>query len=334
MTTRIFTTIEAVPRDISATKPVPISSLESSLCDLPSLQIIVLTASRPESLQRLLLSLAAAEYGCATIDLQINVDMPSHHTDDSARCVEVAAAFSWTHGRKVVHRRLIHAGLSNSWFEVPYITDAHEFVAIFEDDMEFSIHFYKFFSLLVREKSFSSSDVSALCLHPNDWEVQTDSACRREFSSFLYLSPEPCNWGPIWKYDHWRRYIDWVFSMKLEGQLPLVEDSFAYNYNKYLLEGKDVQSSWVWRYNFDFGKTQLRYSFTKCMRDAPTEKYYFAINHKEPGEHFKTKLDLQNNPRSLRFDFVEVLDKLYSRRHSFFPAPFPRYAKNAKSLHG
>jgi len=245
----------------------------------------------------------------------------------------IATNFDWVHGRKAVIRRTRHAGLSLSWFEIPLSANA-EYVAILEDDMEVSSSFYMAFNYFHRSGSFAQTQTTAFCLHPGDWEVDVPKSCRREYSPFLYESPEPCNWGPIWKVSEWRKYADWVMLLKAQKKLPLVPNDISYNYNKYLDEGKDVQSSWVWRYNYEVGKRQIRYSFTICgnwasMRLEP----YLAINHKEPGEHFMAKLNLQNDPSLLTFDYQEFL-QLLEQQGSAIPQPFHDYPKGKKSMHG
>ena len=303
----------------------------------PGLLIVVLTSTRQHSLIRLLESVAKAKYGCTVVDLQINIDIAAQLNSTTlaatAATVRVAIEFVWVHGKKHVFRRLGHAGLSRSWFEIPYYGN-YEYVAVLEDDMQLSPHFYTFFSLLHSSGSFHAPDVTAFCLHPNDWEVRVEMACKeKSHSSYLYTSPEPCNWGPIWKYSEWRKYVDWVFAMKARGELPFVPENVAYEFNNYLRAGKDVQSSWVWRYNMDFGKRQVRYSFAKCS-GKPRDEKYFAINHKEPGEHFKKKLNLQNDPSLLVFDYQILADLLLADEAQLIPRPFLGYVKGAKSLRG
>ena len=311
--------------------PPPSSCLEN-----PTLLILVLTSTRHLSLKRLLESLSSTEFGCARVDLQINIDISASLNTTTfqanQRCTEVALQQKWTHGSKSIFRRLRHAGLSHSWFEGAYTTD-HEYLSILEDDMQVSRHFYTIFSLLHKNNVFSSSAVTAFCLHPNDWEVKVEPICTRsDYSKHLYLSPEPCNWGPIWKSEEWRKYLDWVFVTKSQQKLPYVQDEIAYEFNTYIRVGKDVQSSWVWRYNYDFNKLQIRYSFSKCTGKKGKEKY-LAINHKEPGEHFKKKLDFHNDPRLLEFSIRKAIRDILSGGKTE-PMPFPGYAVNAKSLRG
>mmetsp|Transcript_11997 Transcript_11997/g.46550 ORF Transcript_11997/g.46550 Transcript_11997/m.46550 type:complete len:366 (-) Transcript_11997:573-1670(-) len=321
-----------LPPDFDSKKVVGFS------CDnKPKLLILVLTASRSYSLSRLLKSLSAADYGCAVVDLQINIDIAASFNlttlAASKRCADVAANHAWVHGRKTVFRRFAHAGLSRSWFESPHAF-GYDYISILEDDMQVSRHFFTVFSFLHVRGAFENSAVTAFCLHPNDWEVKTDPPCDATgYSQHLYLSPEPCNWGPIWKYSEWTQYIDWVFTMKARRQSPYVPENIAYEFNEYLHVGKDVQSSWVWRYNYDYGKRQVRYSFVKCHGGGG--EVFLAINHKEPGEHFKKKMDLHNDPKLLEFSVRKVFkDIVVNRGDSIVPMPFTGYHYGAKSLRG
>ncbi len=296
------------------------------------LLIVILTGSRDKSLLRLLSSLSAANYeDHCIVDLQINVDMPRGLTSNSANaCVLVATGFRWSHGRKTVFRRLAPAGLSQSWFEVPFDSQDYEYLSILEDDMQVSPHFLDFFSLVDRQGALRNAAITGFCLHPGDWEVYVPRTCTSElFSKILYESPEPCNWGPIWKYSEWRKFISWVFEMKSTGELPIVSEEISYNFNKYVETGMDVQSSWVWRYNHENARKQIRYSFSKCLQQ---EEVFLSINHKEPGEHFKAKVELNNTPSLLYFDTGNVFRLLEEEAHT--PFKFSKYMTNAKSLRG
>ena len=50
-------------------------AIKSYQCEDPSLLLVVLTQTRRGSLLRLLNSLTASEYGCASVDLCVHVDM-------------------------------------------------------------------------------------------------------------------------------------------------------------------------------------------------------------------------------------------------------------------
>lgn len=312
-----------------------ISALNHS-CDAPSILLAVMTFERPYSLQRLLKSLTAVNYSCATADLFISIDTTRKRGWGPAKLlarrdvVDISETHHWPHGSKFLMRRIKHAGLSQSWFELPSST-SHEYIAIFEDDMEVSMHFFHFFSLMHANSVLSDSGATGFCLHPNDWELPVQKECRdASFSRYLYMSPEPCNWGPVWKTSEWKKFLDWVTAMKDKGELPYVRNDIALNWNLYLDQGKDVQSSWVWKYNFLYNKLQVRYTFITCDPRF-TKEVFFAINHKEPGEHFAVKHNVQNEPWRLDFNYSEVT-KVMMHKHAFQPARFSGYRKNVKSL--
>ncbi len=294
----------------------------------PSLTIVVLTSQRVESLERLLSSLKAAKYGHSSVHLHISVDCFSEGSRQDL--LGVALALHWKQGRKTITSRVENAGLSRSWFESLYGGDT-DYIALLEDDMEVSKNFYTVLQVLHRRNSLVAKEITSFCLHPGDWEVRVPRDCSgKSASKYLYLSPEPCNWGPVWKTSEWQKYIDWVAVMKGNENLPYVPERISYNYNKYLREGQDVQSSWVWRYNLDAGMRVLRYSFECGQR----KNFFLAVNHKEPGTHFKKKVLLDNDARLLQFSLYEFWWALWSEVNAFRPALFAAYEENAASLHG
>ena len=287
------------------------------------LLIVVLTLNRPESLSRLLTSLANA-HTSMVVDLHIEIDFVKDirsHADIEAnsRCKEIAGDFSWTSGQKTMHRRLKSAGLSLSWFEI-HLSN-HQFVSILEDDMEVSQHYFDFFIFLLKRGVMHDPSVTGFCAHPGDWDINVHTQCDEEYSPILYLSPEPCNWAPIWKYSEWEKFTSWVFLMKSRGELPFVPDHVSFEYNDFLKHGKDVQSSWVWRYNFEFGKTQVRYSFERCGFLA--KEIFLALNHKERGEHFLAKMEVLTDVTLLKFHLGSLLPRL--RNTKLNPQLAPEY---------
>ena len=296
----------------------------------PTLLIVVLASTRPQSLKRLLLSLTSAKYACARVDLHIHIDARKNSTTDSD-CLRVSTNHTWPFGSKSVTRRFNFAGLAQSWFEAVYYTNA-EYIAIFEDDEQVQEHFYTFFSLMHEKGVLKGAGITAFCLHPGDWEVSVKTSCTSsQYSKFLYLSPEPCNWGPIWKSSEWRKYIDWVHDTKNSGHMPFVPEDISYNYNFYIDNGNDVQSPWVWAYNFKHSKQQVRYSFNRCGGPLDNE-IFFVVNHKEPGENFKKKNDLHSSPDLLKVDIDKCFEKLLANENAFNAQPFGGYEKNQQSM--
>jgi hypothetical protein len=304
--------------------------MSTSICTDPSLTIVVLTANRPSSLLRLLHSLSRATYGCARVDLTVHVD---YAVDSREETLRTSLEHPWAPGKKSVLPRVETAGLSKSWFESAYFSGM-EYVMILEDDMQVSTQFYRVFRELHKRGALSGTTTSGFCLHPGDWEVNVPFSCTgNSASKYLYLSPEPCNWAPIWRATEWQAYVEWVTALKNHGSLPYVPERYSYNYNKYLREGQDVQSSWVWRYNFDTGKRFLRYSMSTCGKDTFKDTF-LAINHKEVGTHFLKKVDIDTDTRKLNSNANRIIQKLDRERHAFVPSEFPGYVEDAQSLHG
>lgn len=303
-------------------------------CEYPELLIGVITLNRTESLRRLLASLVHSDFACTKPDIVIFIDKPSHAPVDGG-VLDLATNFVWPYGAKFVRRGFVHRGLSKSWFELSH-SSKHEYIAVFEDDMEVNPRFFSFFALLHKLGALSAPHISGLCLHPNFWELPITKDCTNtKFSRYLFESPEPCNWGPIWKVEEWTKFSNWVATLHNQGKLPYVEPEYALNWNLYLDQGKDVQSSWVWKYNRMKSKRQIRYTFKSC--DAKfTSEVYFSINHKEPGEHFKFKYNLENDPALLSFDYKHVYQALMSHENSFKAQVFDGYEtiRNMKSMRG
>ena len=123
---------------------------------------------RPASLVRLLGSLLRVDYADAVVDVLIHVDRDQDQRPHY-RTVELAQRFSWPHGTKRIVVESEQIGLRRSWLSVSP-RSVHTHVVIFEDDMEVSPQFYKFFKLVHESNLFTRS--TAICLHPSDWELK------------------------------------------------------------------------------------------------------------------------------------------------------------------
>ena len=88
------------------------STTSSSFFEVhPSFHVIVLTMNRPKSLQRLLHSIEAAEYGEDVLSVEIRVD----GGEENSETMQVAKSFAWPY-KKVV-RRATRDGLRTAWWK-------------------------------------------------------------------------------------------------------------------------------------------------------------------------------------------------------------------------
>ena len=248
------------------------------------LLIVILTAQRPESFSRLFESVRCARYGRENVDVLIHIDgVDERQLMLRDRTVKLARRLSWPHGEKTIIVENENIGLRKSWLSVS-TGMAHTHVAILEDDMELSSEFYNFFKYVHASNYLSRG--TALCLHPSDWELKViaERKCRANEVPDVrfYFTPEPCNWGPIWSSTAWQHFKRWAIQLDTQ---PVTPAHVGFNYNKYLKLGKDVQSPWVWRYNWESSQVQLRYTLT-CFGGPHSRKYHMAVNHREPGNNF------------------------------------------------
>ena len=203
------------------------STLSSITCDesaLPSLLIVVLTATRHASLRRLLASLSAAQYGCAKVDLHIVIDIRLPLNAESVELSKTSARIApcLETGSKSRHRRLapqVYPRVGSRYHTMECMSTLQSWRMIWK-----SVPTITQFLVSSTNMAPLGAQVAAFCLHPNDWEVRVEPRCNSENLNVLYMSPEPY-WGPIWKYGEWRRYVDWVFGMS-EAQ-HFVPDSVA-----------------------------------------------------------------------------------------------------------
>jgi len=294
-------------------------------CDEPKVYIAVLTMRRPRSLARLLHSLKRVKFACKPVDLAIYIDKVPNEAH-CAKTVTLAKRFSWSRGDKSVILQENSVGLSGNWFSVRP-RKVYDYLMILEDDLEVSSSFYTLLSFLHSRTQFSFPSLSGFCMYPSDWEVPVNLNCSARStvadSLVFYESPEPCNWAPLWRQASWYEFLTWVDTLKSLEALPYVPEAIGYNYNVYLDKGFDVQSPWVWRFHWEVNKRFLRHSFTKCGIGG-VEKY-FAINHKEPGVHYKKRGKIKS-----RLLTASEFSKKYTNELHVYP--FPGYAPFGVSL--
>ena len=138
----------------------PASSFDSSLRPQFTLIIKILSFTRADSLERLLRSLTAADYGSDRVHLDISIDRPAQPQAAAAaynasvyeaareahgRVVDLSSRFSWPHGTKQWRIHDSHVGLVGQWLSAwtPAAHDDSTFVLMLEDDMEVSSVYYQ-----------------------------------------------------------------------------------------------------------------------------------------------------------------------------------------------
>ena len=124
----------------------------------PRVVINVLVNRRLESLKRLCESLLAADYmGDTNVALEFHLE-----AGQPASIRSYVVNFEWPLGPKVVHSRLVRAGLIAIAVESWYPTDDNEYGVLLEDDIEVSPHFYRWIQTALAAYTRAGSPANVL----------------------------------------------------------------------------------------------------------------------------------------------------------------------------
>ena len=297
------------PQSIAAAPPPPPSSR----------RIRVLTMARPASLRRLLDSLLAADFLGDTVSLDLVVDAPSG--GDAADAVAAVAAhartvamvtdFKWPHGPVAVDRAVTQRGLTNQWLTWHPDRD-DEACLVLEDDIQVAPTFYAWAKPRLAAywagaargggDDLLTSRLSAISLSLQNKVVgEVDGVQvygKTDIGRLLgdgappaYLAAQVSSWAPILLPRPWRHFVSWW-----EGQRTHLPTRRHLNGSQVALSpclpglasnqwwAKAPDAMWtVWWHRF---ATVTGYVVLyQDPRAGPAQ----AVNHKEPGEHFKVK---------------------------------------------
>ena len=218
---------------------------------IPSIDISVITDSRPKSLQRLLKSLSTARYFGDSVSIRVNVEQTAD--SETRKFVE---EFIWAHGDLFVHHRVVHAGLLTAIVESWYPRNNHSYGVLLEDDVEVSPLFYAWIKMSLLRYRYVKNIILKLFINesyrygsPSDRhtslfgislyqqkQVELRPEGRRPFNAQTlfdtygvlqrntpYLSQIPCSWGSVYFPEHWREFHTYLMVRFSEAWLPLRE---------------------------------------------------------------------------------------------------------------
>lgn len=299
------------------------------------LVVSVLTMDRPNSLSRLLRSLADAsphdgsegdgERVFREVDVHVWVDRPSRALAPDARTLEVARGFRWARGSYAVHVRRTNAGLARQWLEAwrPTAEDAEKGTVglIVEDDIRLSPHFERFLigayrayggrpyvaGVSLQHRIIRASDAFASAL-AGEGPFLTPPRGHRVFLARLLGS-----WGfsphPAW----WRRFQAWVDARRAEPRLkPYVPSLLPTRWFQALERAGRPDSMWTAWYIRFLTEQDLFHVFPALPGDRA-----LAVNYREAGEHYSGDGDDDGRPfgqRLVRWEDAGAADQRLFRR--------------------
>mmetsp|Transcript_25905 Transcript_25905/g.33985 ORF Transcript_25905/g.33985 Transcript_25905/m.33985 type:complete len:590 (+) Transcript_25905:115-1884(+) len=186
--------------------------------EVPQIVISIITANRPESLERLLVSLTQAYY----IGDQVNLILNTESFSDP-ETLKLVANFEWPHGIKTVKHRIRPGGLIPAVMESWYPKDLDEYGILLEDDIEVSKFFYIWcrYNLMTYRYGYSHNWEGGLfgfsLYTPRKNELNKKAAGTKWDSNeyFLektgeahtpYMHALPCSWGALYFPKIWMEF--------------------------------------------------------------------------------------------------------------------------------
>ena len=274
---------------------------------LSELTVKILAQRRPESLERLLDSLAGASYPRrVVIDVEINIDgAPSSWTgDDHKRVVQVAHEFQWPLGEVSVIQADSWRGLRQAWLECTpkNSLDETRFI-VFEDDLELSEAWFLYLSEATRNYARAPS-VAGIALQrqsrlDGSYEDEEVSGQKRlpalnpeigDDRAFLF--PHVGSWGFAPEPRVWTAFLRWY-----DGLVDIEDPKFwsVGTNGESFTEGPYIEalpSAWyrrdrnrksMWTAHFDaFCAEHGLY----ILHPEIHEDYALAASWREDGEHY------------------------------------------------
>lgn len=253
----------------------------------PAARLIVLTMDRAGPLERLLRSLAAADYSDDHVDLDIWVDRRAGAPLD-ARVLAAAAAIEWPFGAKTIHARRAAGGLYQQWIYTWNIRDQTDEVAvILEDDLEVAPAFYQWLKQ-ARAAYATDPEVGAFTLQrstlrPRPGRMMGKLALARDVHVFKYRLLG--TWGFAPQRDVWLEFRAWFERMREKGEKPYVDDLITTRW--YKEQERDGFAPHMWsQWWIRFVDEKGYFTVTPHLPDGST----LSANWREGGMHYsKTK---------------------------------------------
>ena len=204
-----------------------------------TIAIIVVGYNRPDSLRRILRSLADAVYEYTDIPLRISID---HSGNEEV--VRAAEAIEWEHGDKTVVYHPERLGLRRHIISCGDLTEEYGAVMILEDDLYVSPDFYHYASMAL-ERYGDHPKIAGISLNTRKELLESpypfyplhtgDDVFFQQFAS---------SWGQVWNRRMWKSFRSWYERNQTLPQsvhvpetiLHYPETSWAKYYQTYVVE--------------------------------------------------------------------------------------------------
>jgi hypothetical protein len=268
--------------------------------------IVVAAYNRPMPLDRILSSLARAEYK-QQVMLYISID-----GGGPAEIVRIAEDFEWEHGTKKIINHKANLGLKDHILKCGGLSQQHDAIILVEDDIYLSPVFYDYCQQTV-SKYMDDERIAGVSLYSHRYNETSQFAFTPIDDGYdVFFLQIASSWGQCWTSKQWQKFENWYnrntnFYRNLNYKLPenIINwpvSSWKKHFIKYMLE-------------FDLTFVYPRSSYSTNFGDP-------GVNHKEydrfqvPIRYHNVSLNLPDYDNSLaRYDahceiYPECLQKM------------------------
>lgn len=181
--------------------------------------IVAVGYNRPSGMKRLLDSIGRAHYESTDITLIISID----ESTESNLVEEVAKAFQWSHGPKIIRRFPERQGLRKHIIQCGDFSEQYGSVIILEDDLVVAEDFY---SYVCRAHEIYGKDdrICGISLYTYRSNVFTHFSFEpMRTPNDVFLGGMVVTWGQSWNAHQWSKFRKWYFQH--EDKLPEINRS-------------------------------------------------------------------------------------------------------------
>ncbi|MFW6047621.1 MAG: glycosyltransferase [Candidatus Woesearchaeota archaeon] len=274
--------------------------------------IVIPTYNRPNSLKRLLCSIAQAKYPHNTvIDLTISCDYSGTN-----ECINIADEFNWTFGQKKIIKHTYKLGLHKHILFCGDFVEGYDGIIMLEDDLWVSPFFYNY---VLQANSYykDNSRIAQISLYSyqyDDYSASRFIPIQDDFDN--YFIQVPSSWGQFWTKEQWFKFRNQYNNGKLNiNATTLLPDQVIYRW---------PESSWK------------KYFYNYIIRNdlfVVYPRHSLSTNFGEPGTHYGSKVShtqspIENHKKTYRFSCIAKAYSIYDYNFELHPLAIQKLLDN------
>lgn len=166
--------------------------------------ILIIAYKEPHRFQRLLESVSRACYNEDRVDLIISIDK-----SDRMDVVQLAEAFVWKYGNKIIRTFSERQGLRRHILSCGDYLDEYDALFILEDDLIVSPQFYRY-GIECIKRYRDEERVAGISLYSPQWNQNANFPFVAQKGRYdVYFLQCAQSWGQIWLRKQWKEFKNW-----------------------------------------------------------------------------------------------------------------------------